>query len=40
VDYVFKWLALRFLPESDLKELGLANGVGDVGKSATETVVR
>jgi ribonucleoside-diphosphate reductase alpha chain len=40
VDYVFKWLALRFLPESDLKELGLANGVGDVGKPATETVVQ
>jgi ribonucleoside-diphosphate reductase alpha chain len=40
VDYVFKWLALRFLPESELKELGLANGVGDVGKLATETVVQ
>ncbi|MEM4183789.1 MAG: hypothetical protein QXG52_08175, partial [Candidatus Caldarchaeum sp.] len=33
VDYVFKWLAIKFLPEKDLAELGLSSNPDSKPKS-------
>lgn len=38
MDYIFRWLAFRFLPKEDLKELGLLNGEKIVVTHETEDV--
>jgi ribonucleoside-diphosphate reductase alpha chain len=38
MDYIFRWLAFKFLPNEDLKELGLLNGEKIVVTGETEEV--
>lgn len=38
MDYIFRWLAIKFLPKEDLKELGLLNGEKIVIEKEAEDV--